>query len=101
METAMKTTLVKWGNSQGFRFPKELCKMLGIGLGAEAEIQVDVPNSKVTLTFMQPEKKFHRTRKVTIEELFEDYDGTYEPPTDWPTAGKEIDWGEPAGEEVW
>ena len=101
MESAMKTTLVKWGNSQGFRFPKELCKTLGIGLGAEAEIQVDALKSQVTLTFVQPEKKFHRTRKVTIEELFEGYDGAHEPPADWPTRGKEIDWGKPAGEEVW
>ena len=56
MEDVMKTTLAKWGNSQGFRFPKELCKMLGIGLGAEAEIRVDAPKSQVTLTFVQPEE---------------------------------------------
>lgn len=101
MEDVMKTRLAKWGNSQGFRFPKELCKMLGVGLGAEAEIRVDAPKSQVTLTFAQPDKKFRRTRKVTIEELFEGYDGTYEPPADWPTSGKEIDWGKPAGKEVW
>ena len=101
MKTTMKTTLAKWGNSQGFRFPKELCSQLGIGLGAEAEIRVDAPNSQVTLTFSQPQRKFHRTRKLTAAELFKDYDGEYEPPIDWPAVGNEIDWGKPVGNEVW
>lgn len=101
MDAVMKTSLAKWGNSQGCRFPKELCKLLGIDLGAEAEIRVDAPNSEVTLTFVQPERKFHRTRKMTIDELFEGYDGAYVPPADWPTIGNEIDWGEPVGKEVW
>lgn len=101
MESTMKTTLVKWGNSQGFRFSKELCSLLGIGIGAEAEIEVDTAKSQVVLTFAQPKRKHHRTRKVTIEELFEGYEGTYAPPADWPTVGNEIDWGEPVGKEVW
>ena len=101
MESAMKTTLAKWGNSQGCRFPKELCNLLGIGLGAEAEIRVDAPKSQVTLTFSQPKRKYHRTRKLTAAELFEGYEGEYEPLADWPSVGNEIDWGESAGSEVW
>lgn len=101
MESTMKTTLAKWGNSQGCRLPKELCKLLGIGLGAEAEITVDASKSQVTLTFEQPERKYQRTRKVTIEELFSEYEGGYEPPADWPAIGNEVDWGQPRGKEVW
>ena len=47
-----------------------------------------------------PKREFHRTRKITIEELFEGYEGECEPPPDWPRAGKEIDWGEPVGKEM-
>ena len=101
MQSIMKTTLTKWGNSQGFRFPKELCNLLGIGLGAEAEIEIDAAKSQVTLTFSQPQRKFHRTRKITAAELFEGYEGEYEPPADWPHVGNEIDWGKPVGSEVW
>ena len=101
MEGAMKTTLTKWGNSQGFRFPKELCSLLGISIGDEAEIRVDALRSQVTLKFTKPEKKYHRTRKVSIDELFEGYEGTYEPPADWPAEGNEIDWGDSVGKEVW
>lgn len=101
MDATAKATLTKWGNSQGFRFPKEFCRLLGIGLGAEAEISIDVPRSQVTLTFTQPQRKFRRTRKVSAAELFEGYEGKYEPLADWPLVGNEIDWGKPAGNEVW
>ena len=101
MEAALKTTLSKWGNSQGFRVPKEVCELLGIGLGSKADMAIDVANSRMTLTFEQPDCTFRRTRKVTLEELFEGYEGAYEPPADWPTIGNEIDWGQPAGAEVW
>jgi len=33
------------------------------------------------------------TSRMTIEELFQDYDGEYEP--------VEIDWGTPVGNEIW
>ena len=103
MEAAMTltTTLSKWGNSQGFRLPKEVCELLGIELGAEACVSVNASESQVTLTFDKPKRSFRRTRKVTIEDLFEGYEGAYEPPADWPTNGNEIDWGEPVGKEVW
>ena len=101
METTMKTTLSKWGNSQGFRVPKEVCDMLGIHLGAKADVSVDASCSRMTLTFEKPERTFRRTRNVTIEELFENYEGGYEPPADWPATGNEVDWGQPVGKEVW
>ena len=101
MVTVTETTLVKWGNSQGIRVSKETCELLGVGLGAKAKMQVNATASQLILTFEQPKRKFHRTRKVTIEELFVDYEGSYEPPTDWSLNGSEIDWGGSMGEEVW
>ena len=101
MEATMQTTLAKWGNSQGLRIPKEACDLLGIGIGDKARVTVDMSGSRIVLTFEHPGRTFHRTRKVTIEELFEGYEGAYEPPTDWPTVGSEVDWGQPVGEEVW
>lgn len=94
------TTLCKWGNSQGFRLSKEICDLLGIELGAEAKISVDAAKSEVTLAFEAPKRKYHRARKVSIEGLFEGHQGDYEPPSDYPLLGNEIDWGQPAGNEV-
>ena len=101
MDAMLETTLSKWGNSQGFRVPKEVCDLLGIALGSKAKVSVDAANSQLTLTFDQPSRSFRRTRKVTIEELFEGYAGEYEPPADWPTVGNEVDWGAPVGKEAW
>ena len=101
MVAVIETTLVKWGNSQGFRVSREACELLGVELGAKAEMRVDSDTSQLVITFEQPERKFHRTRKVTIEKVFEEYVGDYEAPSDWPASGNEIDWGEPAGKEVW
>ena len=101
MEAVLDTTLAKWGNSQGFRVPKEACELLGISLGSKAKMSVDTTSSSLLLTFEQPERKFHRTRKLTAAELFKGYKGVYEPPADWPTIGNEIDWGDPVGNEVW
>jgi antitoxin MazE len=100
MDAVMNTTLTKWGNSQGFRVPREACDLLGVGLGAKAKMVVDSANSQLLLTFEQPKRKFRRTRRVSIDELFEGYDGVYEPPADWPVLANEIDWGNPVGEET-
>ena len=43
----------------------------------------------------------HGIRPVDLDELFEGWTGTYEPPEDWPCVGDEIDWGEPVGKEIW
>ena len=101
MQAQLKTTLSKWGNSQGLRVPKEVCELLGIGPGAQASMSVDVANSTLTLRFERPQRSFQRTRNVSIEELFEGYDGPYEPPSDWPTVASEVDWGNSVGKELW
>ena len=67
----------------------------------KAKMAMGTASSRLPLTFEQPERKFQRARKMTIEELFEGFDGEYEPPVDWPLQGSEIDWGEPVGKEAW
>ena len=94
MDAVMETTLVKWGESQGFIVPKEACELLGIKLGAKAKMQVEPTTSQLILNFEQPKRKYRRTRKVSIEELFAGYESEYMPPTDWPLKGNEIDWDE-------
>ena len=69
VETVMTTTLAKWGNSQGMRIPKEVCELLGVKLGSRAEMSIDAPKSQVTFTFEQPERKYRRSRRVSMEEL--------------------------------
>ena len=75
MEAFTDATLVKWGNSQGLRIPKDVCDMLGIGVGSKARIIVDAPHSTMTLQFEQPQRKYHRSRKVSMEELCEGWSG--------------------------
>ena len=75
MEAIVTTTLSKWGNSQGFRMPKEVCELLGIVVGSVAEMRVDASNSQVTLTFPKAERKYRRNRKVSMEELCAGWDG--------------------------
>lgn len=95
-ETAT-ATLTKWGNSQGLLIPKRLCENLGIKPGDK----LDITATEESITIVPVRERARRTRFVTIEELFEGYDGAYEPPSDWPTEGNEIDWGEPVGGEDW
>lgn len=98
MATATATgTLAKWGNSQGIIIPKRICDALGVSVGDKLELEVGDGG----LSVKPQRRKYGRTKRYTIEELFEGYEGAYEPPNDWPTIGNEIDWGGPVGEEVW
>lgn len=79
----MKTTLKKWGNSQGIRFPKYVLETMGWSEDEALEVLAD--GDKLII------KKANKLK--TIDELFEGYDGDYKP--------TEIDWGSPQGREVW
>ena len=70
-------------------------------LDTRAEMRVDSDTSQLVITFEQPNREFHCTRKVTVERVFEGYAGEYEAPCDWPNDGSEVDWREPVGKEVW
>jgi len=79
----MKTTLKKWGNSQGIRLPKYVLETMGWNEDEALEVLAD--GDKLII------KKANKLK--TIDELFEGYDGDYKP--------TEIDWGSPQGREVW
>ncbi len=67
----MNATLVKWGNSQAVRVPKEVCELLGLEIGATGTMEVDVDERRVTITFEQlrPSPRYKRRSNATLEEL--------------------------------
>lgn len=80
----MDALISKWGNSQGIRIPKDFLKTLGIT--SDTPLDIDIKNDSIVIS-----KKYkHKTLKERVKEsgvplCFE----------------KEIDWGEPVGNEVW
>lgn len=88
------TTLRKWGNGQGVLIPKALCDKHGLSIGDKLIIEEGALGIK-----LKPEHRSLATSYVDIEELFDGWTGTYEPPEDWPHVGNEIDWSEPVGKE--
>ncbi len=75
MGILMTGTLAKWGNSQGIRIPKEVCELLGIRVGATANMEIDQAKSELILKFPRPEQKYSRSRKVSLEELCSEWNG--------------------------
>ena len=93
----MEATLNKWGNGQGVLLSKVLCDALGIEIGDK----LDIEEENGTITIKPLNQRYRRTRKISADELFSTWDGTYTPPNDWPITGNEVDWGTPVGKEVW
>ena len=79
----MDTTLQKWGNSLGIRIPKAVLDSLH--WAGDDSLSLRVEGEKLIL-----EMKYKRK---SIQELFDGFEGEYTP--------EEVDWGEPAGKEVW
>ena len=93
----VSATLTKWGNSQGVLIPKSICEKYGLSVGDKLVIEQGVSGIE-----LKPQKRtYQRTHAIDLDELFDGWTGTYEPPSDWPLIGNEIDWGAPVGEEVW
>lgn len=84
------TTLMKWGNSSGVIIPKSICDLLGLERGDK--LSIDVKYSGV-IEIVPEVVHYRRRRRVTIDDLFADYDGSYKP--------QEYDWGPPVGKEMW
>ncbi len=79
----MKTTIQKWGNSQGVRIPKFILDT--VQWSTDEQIVLIADKDTIIIKKAEPRKN--------IKELFADFDGEYSP--------VEIDWGEPNGEEIW
>lgn len=75
MGAVVDTTLARWGNSQGFRVPKEMCDFLGVRVGSKAHVRADQAKSQLIITFEQPVRTYQRNRKVSMEELCEGWCG--------------------------
>jgi antitoxin MazE len=85
----MKTTLQRWGNSQGVRLPKTLLEALGIGVGAQVSIELSQDGRRITITPVTDSRPIRG--RYRIEDLVAE-------PTE---RVLEVQWGTPQGEEAW
>lgn len=73
----MNAKLVRWGNSQGIRIPKEVCVQMDIGVGSCGEMVIDYDSSSITITFERRPGKPRYTRRshASLEELASGWTG--------------------------
>ena len=76
-------TLQRWGNSQAIRIPKFITDTVDIREGDKVSIEI-VDNGFICRKVQ---------KEVSLKSLLKDWKGRYTP--------TEIDWGEPAGKEIW
>ncbi len=87
----MKTTLQRWGNSQGVRLPKSIVESLGMTVGSTVIVEVSEDQSRITLKPAKdhrPVRGRHRIEDLIAESSPRAFSG-------------EHDWGTPQGKEVW
>ena len=82
----MVTKVQKWGNSQGIRLGKLLLEQADIEVGDAVDIAVQ--DGVLVITPVRRVRGGHDLRALVRE-----IDESYEP--------EELDWGPPAGREVW
>jgi len=82
----MLAKIQKWGNSQGLRIAKKLLSDVHLDVGDEVDISV-----KEGIMIVVPAKKIRG--RHNLEDLVTRIPKSYHP--------GEIEWGEPAGKEVW
>ncbi len=82
----MITKVQKWGNSQGLRLSKDLLSDVRINVGDE--VDVTVRDGTLVIT---PARCVRG--KANLQELVARIPSRYVP--------EEVDWGRPAGREVW
>ena len=87
----MQTTIVKWGNSHGIRIPKVFLQSIQI----KENDPVDVILEKEKIIITKRNVKEHKTTTERLAEFYGADFGKKRKPQ------KEIDWGRPAGKEVW
>ncbi|MFA5516626.1 MAG: AbrB/MazE/SpoVT family DNA-binding domain-containing protein [Desulfuromonadales bacterium] len=78
----MMTKVQKWGNSLAIRIPRHVAEQAGIG--RETTVDVSVADHKIVITPERGETLEALCAQITPENMH-----------------GEIDWGQPAGEEVW
>ena len=87
----MKTTLQRWGNSQGVRLPKVLVDGLGVKVGTPVMVELSTDRTRITIT---PTTELRPLRgRYRSEDLIAGSD---------PKAFRgEHDWGGAQGTEAW
>jgi antitoxin MazE len=87
----MRTTVVKWGNSQGIRIPKAFLK--NIQVSENDPVDITLSDEKIIIKKIKYKK--HKTTEERLAEFYgENFDQEH-------TVQKEIDWGQPIGKEIW
>jgi antitoxin MazE len=87
----MKTTLQRWGNSQGVRLPKSIVESLGIAVGASVMVEISRDSSQITITPMsasRPIRGRHRIEDLIAASSPKAFDS-------------KTNWGKVVGKEVW
>ena len=78
-----ETTVRKIGNSQGVTIPKEMCDETGLPVGSR--VRIEAKDGGIVIT---------PAKGRTLRDRISEWDGVrYQAP--------EIDWGKPAGSEMW
>jgi len=87
----LKANVVKWGNSHGIRLPKAFLQVLKISENDPVDITIE--NGKIIIKKI--DQKEHKTIKKRLIDFYgKDY-------KKYSSSQNEIDWGKPAGNEVW
>jgi len=87
----MKTTLQRWGNSQGIRLPKSIIESLGMTVGAPVIVEVSGDHSQITIkpvTESRPTRGRHRIEDLIAKSSPNAFAG-------------EHNWGGAKGKEAW
>lgn len=80
----MSIILHRWGNSVGLRVPKPILEQLGLGEGSRVDLKVE--GNRLVI-------EHHRPECLTLRDVLSGYSADDQP--------GEVDWGQPAGKEVW
>jgi antitoxin MazE len=87
----MKTTLQRWGNSQGVRIPKQLVERIGVDIGSKVIISLNANQSTITIAPVRdtrPVRGRHRIEDLIAASQTDSFDGS------------EF-WRNPEGREAW
>jgi len=82
----MITKVQKWGNSQGLRLSKELLSNVDLNVGDAVEVA-----ARDGILVITPARRVRGGHD--LRQLVKDIPADYKP--------EELDWGPPAGREVW
>jgi antitoxin MazE len=89
----MTTAIVKWGNSQGIRLSKAFLQ--NIHISENDTVDVLIENEAIII------KKTQGKKHKTTRERLADFYGPDNKAKKHTKKQTEIDWGKPAGKEIW